>query len=453
MEVKKPIYCSLAFGSVSINSYGEYIPCCNIRTEHYQMYKDLPYGHSIKHQDPSKRINAGNLRQIRKELMNGEWPLACANCKDSEEIGVRSMRTIWNDGLSNCNIPISEYVDPKDIRYLDLTFSTKCNSKCMTCSKDLSDFWEEEYNKIWRISENQQQKPNRICIDQSTAKKLVNEFPNIEAIALIGGEPTISEEHVSFLDEFITTGRSKNIRLSYVTNLTGITEELIEKWRHFGQVHLSVSIDGFEKVNEYIRYPFKWSKIDSHIKMFLSMVKDSIENHVDGKTRFSIGLSNTVSLFNANQCFDLFDYWFDTLVSFKKQNGTLAHDIGCFVNKVTHPRYLMVNLLSPEYRELGIEKGQILLDKIELYKTKHPGEIVNQGFIDSIKLVMSWLKEPQVINSVYLSQCKHLITESDQFRNRNIKDYIPDLYEELEKIWKIGIIPGDFYLNGENPIQ
>ena len=446
MEVKKPIYCSLAFGSASINSYGEYIPCCGIRTNHWKMYKDGHYDHGVLGKDPHIRINAHNLVDLRKQLINGEWPNACGNCKEAEENGIGSMRTIWNKGLQEHVIPLVEHVDAKDIRYLDLTFGTKCNSKCITCSVDLSDFWTEEWNKIWAIKPEQQFKHNRVCIDDTTARKLVEDFPNVTAVSLVGGEPTISEEHIEFLKLLIEKGRSKKIRLSYVTNLTGITDELIELWKQFGRVHVSVSIDGYQKTNEYIRYPFKWSKIESNLRTFLSMVKESIDD--PNKTTFSIGLSCTVSLFNAIQCMDLFEFWLHLGLEYKKVGGTLAHDNGCFVNRVSHPLYALVSLLTPEYRKQGLIKGQELLNFIDNYLSEHPNETINHGLIESIKIVMRWLEEPQLIDSTYLSQGKHFITNSDKFRNRHIKDYIPELYNELEKIWEAGIIPGDYLVPG-----
>ena len=224
MDVKEPIYCSLAFGSASINAYGEYIPCCNVRMEHFKMYQD----HNVKHllpADPAARINMGNLRRVRKELSNGIWPSACENCKSAEENGVASVRTIWHKELPV--VPMVDSVNPLDIKYLDLTFGTKCNSKCMTCNLDLSDFWEEEYLVHFP---GYHIRNERVSIPIDTAKKLIDSFPNVERISFVGGEPTISDEHFEFLKMLIEKGTSKNINLSYVTNLTGLTDEILELW-------------------------------------------------------------------------------------------------------------------------------------------------------------------------------------------------------------------------------
>lgn len=446
MEVKKPIFCALAFGSASINSYGEYIPCCSIRTEHWKMYKDGHYDHGVLNTDPHIRINAPNLKEVRKLLLSGHWPDACTNCKESEEKNLGSMRTIWNQALNKCNIPMVEHVAPESITYLDLTFGTKCNSKCMTCSADLSDFWQEEYNSIWNVPIEQQKIIKRVSIDNTTAEKLVNDFPNVTNISFIGGEPTISEEHIKFLNLLVDSDRSKNIKISYVTNLTGITDSLINLWKNFKEVHVSVSIDGHEKVNEYIRYPFKWQKVENNLLTYLKIVQESRLNQREGVTQFSLGLSCTVSLFNSIQCIDLLEYWFNTLIQYKLAYGSLIHIVGCFVNRVSSPLYALVALLSIEYRKQGIEKAEKLLLKCNEFLKNNPEEQINNGFTESLKLIVSWLQEPQIINSTYLSQNKHFITSSDIFRNRKIEDFIPELHQELKKIWEKGIIPGDYVL-------
>ena len=426
VDIKEPIYCSLAFGSVSINSYGEYIPCCNIRMEHFKLYQD----HNIKHllsSEPSDRINMGNLKKIRKDLSNGVWPLACQNCKNAEDNKVASMRTIWNNELPST--PIAEVMDPLDVRYLDLTFGTKCNSKCMTCNLDLSDFWEEEY-KI-HYPETRDRVINRVSISVETAQKLIDTFPNVQHISFIGGEPTISDEHIEFLKMLIVRGKSKNIGLSYVTNLTGVTEELLELWDKFYRVHISVSIDGFDKVNEYIRYPFKWSKTENSLKTILKLCQEHTDSH-----KYTMGLSCTHSVYNAIQAPDLIEYFYDTLKTYECADGnTLLKHCGAFVNRVSSPKDAMVSNLSNKYRNIGIEKINRLLNKIQVDVDN--GILVERGLIESVKLMCAWLAEPWSMDKTNIQTIHKFINTSDTFRNRNINDYIPELMTEIEYLRQV----------------
>ena len=104
------------------------------------------------------------------------------------------MRTIWNRYLSNA--PMVENVNPLDIKFLDLTFGTKCNSKCLTCGPGASDFWEEEWSVLY--PDTKFQIYSRVSIDETTASKLIRDFPNARRVNFIGGEPTISDEHFAF---------------------------------------------------------------------------------------------------------------------------------------------------------------------------------------------------------------------------------------------------------------
>lgn len=425
--VDKPIFCAQAFGSICINASGKYVPCCNIRMDEW--HKN--YHDNSEYQTVIENANNKGLKKLRKELSEGIYPEVCKNCSEAEDNGYGSMRTIWNKALEEYEIPACETLVEENVYYLDTTFSTKCNSKCMTCNPSASDFWEKEYNYIWGESFI---KPNRINIDQNTAEDLFNNYPNVVRISFVGGEPTISDEHLEYLKKLVDSGRSKSIKISYVTNLTGVTEELLDIWKNFREVGVSVSIDGFDKVNEYIRYPFKWNKVDTTLRNLLSMTQESVGNDT---TEVGTGLSCTISLFNAIQCFDLFEYYFDLLTEYKVCDKTLASYCSIFVNYVTFPSFAMVNNLSTEYRQIGIDKGNKLLTKIQNYMETNENETINEGILNSIKLAIEWLKEPQQINNKHLKDSKHFISSSDRFRNRHLKDYIPELYEELEKLWNI----------------
>ena len=419
----EPIFCSLAFGSVSINSTGQYIPCCNIVSTEWSGYKEL-----ITHQDPAKKINSKSLMRLRSELSSGVWPKVCSKCRDSENNGADSMRTIWNKSLKQHNIPIEEKINPNNIRFLDLTFGTKCNSKCMTCSPGLSDFWEEEHRFLTKnvnlAKRTMDQFPKRISISDHDAELIIRSFPNVEYIAFVGGEPTISNEHLDFLRSLIKLDRSKNIGLSYVTNLTGISDELTNLWSNFKEINLSVSIDGYDKVNEYIRYPFRWKKIVTNLSTIFDKTITNATSPV-----YSVGLSYTPSIFNAGYSGDFFEYWYSLLKNYPNSNGHLIQQTSCYVNKVYWPEYANMLLLPNTFRDKEISKIDNLLKKID--NDQSNGVLVNKGLIDSLHLLKIWLGETQIHSNSLIKELKSFIIGSDEFRNRDIKDYLPELWDEI----------------------
>tara|TARA_B110000503_G_C7081111_1_gene385188 strand:+ start:6 stop:1253 length:1248 start_codon:yes stop_codon:yes gene_type:complete len=413
MEVKKPIYCALAFGGLSLIGKNSYTPCCALRPTTTDEWK--PIGSS----NLEFAINNKNFTTLRKKLIEGDWPKACQNCKIAEQNTNSSMRTIWNDELKEYDIPMDIKIDPINVRHLNLTFSNKCNSKCMTCNSNLSNLWAEEEIKLGLMVPTRANTVNPIghitlIIDERVTHRFVDLFPNVVSIGIVGGEPTVQDEVTEYLNLLVDAGYNKKIKLSMTTNLTGITDSMLELWSKFKQVHFNLSIDGKGLVNDYIRYPFKWNRIDRILHKVINIVKNN-------PTQYTIGLSNTVSLFNAIQTIDLIEYWYDT---------SSEHDIigGIFFNYVSVPLYTKINLLSLEYRQSGIDKILKLEEKIKSNEK-------NQHFIEPIQQLKSWLSEEQETDQIIIDDSKYFITESDKFRNRHIKDYIPELWEELNRIW------------------
>lgn len=431
---KEPIFCSLAFGAISIHPNQVYMPCCGIDPAHWK--KPVTFNKT-----PTDLLNSIPLVEMRKELMEGNWPLLCSNCKKSEEAGSDSMRTIWNKSYKDHNpdktIPMTEILDPKNIFYSDFTFSTKCNSKCLTCGPSLSNFWEEEWNTIWKnkyrlLLEKPKTEEERIAIPDAILSEIIDITSNSKFMSFIGGEPTISDEHLKFLNLLVESGKSKDINLSYVTNLTGITDDLIELWQKFAATRITVSADGYGKINEYIRYPFKWSKIESNIRKCFSLTR---EKHLSNSATvdFGTGLSCTMSVFNVLDFPNLVEFWYEIIKEYLDQLN-FDGDGHIFLNRVTFPAYMSPVVLTNEYRQKGIDKIKILREKIISESETYPNIIKFSKILDSINLYISMMEEPHVYNKQHIETLKHFITESDKFRNRSIKDYLPELWDELEKM-------------------
>jgi len=422
------IYCSLAFGSASIDQTG-YKPCCNFQGK-FDDEKSTNGSH----------LNDPHLIKVRELLKNDKWPKGCVNCKESEENGYASMRTIWNQGLGN-DIPMDTTVDPANVKYLDLTFSNKCNSKCMTCGPAASTLWEDEWNYIYQQSTKDLPKNTKrglqnniynlkglkIYIEDDKVNELIQSYPNVESIAFVGGEPTIHEEGIRFLKELIKLDRAKNISISYVTNLTGLTQDLTDVWQEFKEVHLSVSIDGYGIVNEYIRYPFKWKKIEENVTQMF-------EYTILYPDRYTVSLSHTASLLSILHSHDLLEWWWELTKKYK-EHGNRYNIYGVFLNRVWSPAHFKTNVLSKKIRYKALVKLQKLEEKILSEMTDidyfHG---VDDKWKDQFGLLKTWLQEEQEVYPQLIDHCLHFIDNSDKFRKRAMKDFIPDVYEELQQL-------------------
>ena len=401
--MNKPIYCGLAFGSVSIGNQGELRPCCGIVPSKFKSIDDKEF-------HPIVRINTKNLREVRKLLSEGVWPETCGMCKNTEDLGSESMRTIWNKTIPDA--PVAEVVNPADIKYLDLSLGNKCNSKCMTCNPYCSDFWSEEYSTIIPKSI----AFSNFAISKSTIYQLLDTFKNVRYINLLGGEPMFSDEHRMLLNQLIESGTSKDISISYVSNLTVYDESLANAWKQFKSVGASLSMDGIGPVNDYLRYPAKFDKIEYNLKRYLDITNVG---------EFGITLSCTISIFNFVRFPDLLDYYVSLIENYDGEN--VSQRMAIYLNYVNSPAYFNSALLSNEFRKTCLPKLHQVRDRISKMNL-HP------SLLDSCNTLEAWANEPQKQDPDAVNNAISFINKSDAYRKRDIKDFIPEVWEELNKL-------------------
>lgn len=392
-----PIFCSLAHTGMNATSNGKLTPCCA-----------TAYGYIAENKKDKpllEKLNHVNLIRVRAQLKTGVWPVECSSCKHAEKLGVSSLRTIFNQYRTDRGLAENTVITmkPSDVYSVHVSVGNKCNSKCMTCNPGSSNLWQDEWKTVWNMKDITNTSDS-ILDNPKFVDELVNDFTNIKKITFLGGEPTINDNHLSYLQKLIENGRSADIDLGYVTNLTGIDDSLLEVWDKFRNIDLNISIDAYGSKNDYIRYPIKWSKVEANLRKFLDWAS---------KDRISIGLSLTPSVFNCNHLDEVYDFWYKLLSEYD-----LPMHYGIALNKITYPMYTSMRITSLEYRKQGI-------DKLEQIKTGLPLE-----FHDSIDYAIAMLNEP-VLDSDVIDTGKHFIEQSDLYRNRSVKDYIPELYNEL----------------------
>ena len=91
--------------------------------------------------------------------------------------------------------------------------------------------------------------------NEKTWENLMPIIDTVEEIYLTGGEPTLALEQYKLFDRCIELNKAKDIILKYNTNLTNIPPKMIEYWTHFKKIKINASIDGYDQLNRYIRYP------------------------------------------------------------------------------------------------------------------------------------------------------------------------------------------------------
>lgn len=408
------INCKLAFSGANLVTTQEVMPCCGLDTSKFN------YSNNGSSSLESK-INSKGLIEIREKLLADEWHPACKLCEDATKGNYPSMMSGWNKTLEEFEPQYKSKIDLQNLREMSITLDSICNSRCMTCGPGASSQWMHEVIELDKTQELKAIVTTGYGEELEFGKENVDEFiekcSNVRYLTLYGGEPTVSPNYEYLVDNLIESGRSKNINLSTTSNLTNISNKLIDKWKEFQSTHITLSIDGVGKTNEYIRYPFRWDKIDKNLNQILQRLQPT-EN-------VSIGLSTTVSLFNIVDCIDVVEYWYSTL-----HKNNWRHNVPTVnFNRVQNPSYVRPEILSKQFRERAFEHTARVRDKIE---ANYSHFITVDTFKNSTHIIESWASEEQQFSKTQIDNLRNLIHLTDKARNRDINDYLPQVYKEIK---------------------
>ena len=89
--------------------------------------------------------------------------------------------------------------------------------------------------------------------------------PSLRYIYFTGGEPLIVPSMQKCLDILIDNGFAKDIQLRFDTNLSVINQKVIDKFKHFKNVFLCVSVDDTEDRYNTIRFPGNFERVLQNI--------------------------------------------------------------------------------------------------------------------------------------------------------------------------------------------
>jgi MoaA/NifB/PqqE/SkfB family radical SAM enzyme len=414
----KDLYCSLAFNSISFGPHGGSRPCCAVDTF---FWRETDHQLADYNNYLPTWFNNDKMVKLRQDMLQNKWNPICNLCKIREDVGQASTRQIFNHTLSEIEektgrswrTNTAEINDFSNIFLLDVTTGNKCNSACLMCNSSASSLWAKEQQDITGTA---WLSPNLNWFNEENIAPILDKLVNLKAIQFAGGEPTINDAVMFMLKRLIDQGRSKDITLGFVTNLTGISDEMLEIWNQFSTKHITISIDGVGKVNEYIRYPFTWKKVTNQLDQLKKIAKEHGNYH--------IGLSHTVTSLNLLTFGDMVKWW-----------ETQVQDEGCGILKslphvqcVNNPSYF-----NPVYAPKELKhKTAIMLEQLQEYLK---GVNLEEKYLPAIENIRTNVINPKVdekLRNAHWRRMRDFIEPLDKYRNRNILEYLP----YMEEFWR-----------------
>ena len=404
MSMKEPskTFCVLPWMHVATTATGNYRVCCNSTPGENLILDDKGSSYKIYKNSPNDIWNSEVYKNLRLDFLNGKKPKMCVRCWREEATGIKSARQSYNESYRH---HIEEAVAstnedgsaPAKGAYIDLRLGNLCNLKCRMCNPYASNQWIDEWNKTTSYDNKEipESEKNRLANmnwprDQKTWDNLMPIIDTVEEIYLTGGEPTLAIEQYKLFDRCIELNKAKDIMLKYNTNLTNIPPKMIDYWKHFKKVKINASIDGYDQLNRYIRYPTNWKSVNKNLSAFAEMEKQ-------GKMRVQV--HTAVQIYNVLDLNELFEY-------------TMQFGYFPYLNILDHPDYLNVRVLPRNLKEEAAKRLQpwIKQDKV-------------QGLIDYM-MAEDWSK--------HTMRFKEYTEWVDKSRNESLENVAPVLKEVLD---------------------
>lgn len=376
--VDNPAFCVLPFIHLYINEYNNVAPCC--------------HGKDIKRYTADfDFLTDTHYENIRNKMRNGERVLECSDCYKLEDAGVDSSRILntrdWASKLKTTDITQLE----TKLRYYDVRNDNLCNLACRTCRPCSSTQLAKEYQELrWDFQ------PNTIQFKLSE----VVDYGTVERVYVAGGEPTLMPEFSKFLKIAIENGRT-DIELTIITNITNLNKNILELLRHFSNVTFTLSLDGYDSVNRYIRWPSDWTTIVNNIAKLKTITS-------------KIFVNVTVSMYNI----------------------TRIHELVNFLETVLpEPYTILLNQASGDtYYPFNFPNKKLAVERLRLLKNtqSYSRETI---FKDKVDYFIEMVERAE-FNKKHLQELFNYNDALDAHRGIQLKDFIPELEECREYLTK-----------------
>jgi len=331
--------------------------------------------------------NDPEYKKIRDKMLVGELVSDhCSYCYRYEQQGIKSARqqeTVeWANRLRLVSV---EDLHNKNTSpsYYEVRPSNVCNLMCRSCGPQWSNLIEKEHNTIgWHDSSIRYNYTNFDFV----------KFDNLKKLYVAGGEPTASTDLYNFMQKCIDENNT-DFEFIINTNAHKISTRFIEIANQFSNLQFIVSIDGFEQVNDYVRWLSHWGTTINNAKLL-------DKEHV-------ISFNVVVSIYTISRL--------DQLLEFldKEFDNPLVHCVfGEFGDDILNPN------LYPNKKYI-LEK----LKSIQTF-TCYKRDQLLKSFIDGLIIEYDQNKETDLLKLQKFFEYNDTL---DKSRGSLLKDYIPEL--------------------------
>jgi hypothetical protein len=243
--------------------------------------------------DPDKDLSM-QLLTHRTSWLDSEVSVTCKICIDAERRGAHSYRLASFDIING--------VENK-LEFLTVAINKKCNLACPSCDSQSSSFWYQSNikNKVpqpRQIHQLHQEDRQGVITDKFISLLSDQDLTALTYIKFGGGEPLMTDTHKKVMS--LIPDPSK-VTIQYTSNFSVMpTQSTLKMWEKFKLVKWVASIDGVKEQFSFLRWPYRWEKLE--------IFTDNAIRKVPSNVMF--GVEHTLNPLNIFY-FDQFESWFD----------------------------------------------------------------------------------------------------------------------------------------------
>jgi len=308
MSCKSKTYCPYPFIGASLQSNGITLPCG-------QYMNIKPFQENA----PIEEIrNNTHMQELRFKMLNNMHDSGC-QCPAEEKAGLPSMReaALKRFGFNNFG----------PLQVVEIFFDNVCNLKCRSCASPYSHLLYDEEKLLY----------GETLSDQKYVKNTLYKTVDITALKevnIYGGEPLLSLDCEEFFSKLLKESLVEDMTIFLSTNGTVKPKfNTLEAFKKCNVLQLNISIDGYGKLNEFIRSGSDWDIIVKNLQFY-----QDLKLQRSGKTILNV--HSAVSVYNINKL--------EELHSFIKAN--FPH-INLTTQVVQFPQFLSIKHLPKDYKE------------------------------------------------------------------------------------------------------
>ena len=409
---KKDTICVIPWTHLNIEPNGKVVPCC-LTSAHANFAGDL-------NTDSIEEIwNGPLMKDLRRQMMNGEEPSICSKCFDRERVTGESGRVYQNRDFKDVLEKIPSITEEDgtcnemELLYWDFRFSNLCNYKCRTCGPRYSSAWIPDSRKMgWKIDDDKVYSVDGVD-GKNNYDFIKDQIDVVRKIYFAGGEPLLMPEHWDIM-ELLVEKKRFDVKINYNTNCSTLTygkKNVLDYWQQWEYPKIEVwpSIDEIDQRAEVIRSGTVWSRVEKNI--------NDISKHKNIIMRPGI----TVGALNVFRIPEIIERLVEIggIDPYHKYKGF-------FLNLVEHPLHYHVHILPDDFKQEIIIK---LNNFVEDYNSKY-----NQNVTPLFTHILHELTKP--FNLEHAKKFINITDAVDKIRNEKMLDIVPELIRVREEIEK-----------------